>query len=106
MNVDIKFIIICSISRSEDSNDPTFLCERVCTSDRLLRRMGGLSKVWPSPLCNRFHSRSFFNNSAESACADSGRLEMPDTIKKQELHKSNPREMNILGLTSSSASTA
>lgn len=34
-----------SLSRSEDSNDPSFLCERVCTSDRLLRRMGGLSKV-------------------------------------------------------------
>ena len=25
--------------------DPSFVCERVCTSDRLSRRMGGLSKV-------------------------------------------------------------
>ena len=34
--------------RSEDGSDPTFVCERVCTSDRLLRRMGGLSKD-PTP---------------------------------------------------------
>lgn len=30
--------------RLQDGTDPTFACERVCTSDRLLRRMGGLSK--------------------------------------------------------------
>lgn len=30
--------------RVEEGSDPTFLCERVCTSNRLLRRMGGLSK--------------------------------------------------------------
>lgn len=32
----------CSL---EAGSDPRFTCERVCTSDRLLRRMGGLSKV-------------------------------------------------------------
>ncbi|GMH43903.1 hypothetical protein BSKO_11837 [Bryopsis sp. KO-2023] len=28
----------------QGGSDPSFFCERVCTSDRLLRRMGGLSK--------------------------------------------------------------
>ncbi|KAK9830969.1 hypothetical protein WJX81_003854 [Elliptochloris bilobata] len=32
----------------EDSTDPSFVCERVCTSNRLLRRMGGLAKD-PTP---------------------------------------------------------
>jgi len=32
----------------EEGTDPSFVCERVCTSDRLLRRMGGLSKD-PTP---------------------------------------------------------
>ncbi len=36
------------LRRSEEGSDPTFVCERVCTSDRLLRRMGGLSKD-PTP---------------------------------------------------------
>ena len=31
-----------STRRTEDGpGDPSFVCERVCTSDRLLRRMGG-----------------------------------------------------------------
>ncbi|KAK9795212.1 hypothetical protein WJX73_001275 [Symbiochloris irregularis] len=34
--------------RLEEGSDPSFLCERVCTSNRLLRRMGGLSKD-PTP---------------------------------------------------------
>jgi hypothetical protein len=29
----------------DDGADPSFVCERVCTSDRLMRRMGGLAKV-------------------------------------------------------------
>ena len=28
----------------DDPSDPTFVCERVCASPRLLRRMGGLSR--------------------------------------------------------------
>ena len=36
------------ICRPEEGTDPSFVCERVCTSDRLLRRMGGLSKD-PTP---------------------------------------------------------
>ena len=28
----------------DDSADPSFVCERVCASHRLLRRMGGLSR--------------------------------------------------------------
>lgn len=35
-------------SRPDEGNDPSFICERVCTSDRLMRRMGGLSKD-PTP---------------------------------------------------------
>lgn len=31
--------------RLDDGTEPTFVCERVCTSDRLMRRMGGLAKV-------------------------------------------------------------
>lgn len=31
--------------REEDGNEPSFVCERVCTSDRLLRRLGSLAKV-------------------------------------------------------------
>lgn len=29
----------------DDATEPSFRCERVCTSDRLMRRMGGLSKA-------------------------------------------------------------
>ncbi|CAD7697487.1 unnamed protein product [Ostreobium quekettii] len=32
----------------QDGSELSFFCERVCTSDRLLRRMGGLSKD-PTP---------------------------------------------------------
>ncbi|KAK9817079.1 hypothetical protein WJX72_009216 [[Myrmecia] bisecta] len=39
---------VVTSSRVEDGTDPQFVCERVCTSDRLLRRMGGLSKD-PTP---------------------------------------------------------
>lgn len=35
-------------SRDDDGADPSFVCERVCASDRLLRRLGGLSKD-PTP---------------------------------------------------------
>ena len=28
-----------------DQPDPSFVCERVCTSDRLLKRLGGMAKV-------------------------------------------------------------
>ncbi len=35
--------------------DPSFVCERVCTSDRLSRRMGGLAKVNPEAF--DYHSR-------------------------------------------------
>ena len=28
-----------------DQPDPSFVCERVCTSDRLLKRLGGVAKV-------------------------------------------------------------
>jgi hypothetical protein len=31
--------------RVDDTADQIFVCERVCTSDRLMRRMGGLAKV-------------------------------------------------------------
>ena len=37
-----------SRERQDDlGTDPSFTCERVCTSPQLLRRMGGLAKVWP-----------------------------------------------------------
>ena len=36
------YFLIC---RAEDGTEPSFICERVCTSDRLMRRMGSLSKV-------------------------------------------------------------
>ncbi len=39
-----------SVSRERQDDlgtDPSFTCERVCTSPQLLRRMGGLAKVWP-----------------------------------------------------------
>lgn len=39
---------LCYVIRPEEGTDPSFVCERVCTSDRLLRRMGGLSKD-PTP---------------------------------------------------------
>lgn len=42
MKADTK--IAAPMCRQELS-DQNFVCERVCTSDRLLRRMGGLSKV-------------------------------------------------------------
>ncbi len=32
-------------TRLDEGTDSSFVCERVCTSDRLLRRMGDLSKV-------------------------------------------------------------
>ena len=35
-------------SKDDDGADPSFVCERVCASDRLLRRLGGLSKD-PTP---------------------------------------------------------
>ena len=35
-------------SREDDGADPSFVCERVCASDRLLRRLGGLAKD-PTP---------------------------------------------------------
>jgi len=38
----------CRAGSEEDSTDPSFVCERVCTSNRLLRRMGGLAKD-PTP---------------------------------------------------------
>ena len=41
-------ILMCYVIRPEEGTDPSFVCERVCTSDRLLRRMGGLSKD-PTP---------------------------------------------------------
>ena len=41
-------MLMCSVIRPEEGTDPSFVCERVCTSDRLLRRMGGLSKD-PTP---------------------------------------------------------
>jgi len=31
-------------NKDDDGADPSFVCERVCTSDRLLRRLGGLAK--------------------------------------------------------------
>jgi len=31
--------------RLDEGTEPSFICERVCTSDRLMRRMGGLAKV-------------------------------------------------------------
>lgn len=35
-----------SLSQEPDEwNEPRFVCERVCTSDKLLNKMGGLSKV-------------------------------------------------------------
>jgi len=34
--------------RDDDGADPSFVCERVCSSDRLLKRLGGLSKD-PTP---------------------------------------------------------
>ena len=40
--------LACACHRPEEGTDPSFTCERVCTSDRLLRRMGGLSKD-PTP---------------------------------------------------------
>ncbi len=40
-------LLFCTI-RPDEGTDPSFVCERVCTSDRLLRRMGGLSKD-PTP---------------------------------------------------------
>lgn len=43
-----RMTLMCAVRRSEEGSDPTFVCERVCTSDRLLRRMGGLS-VDPTP---------------------------------------------------------
>jgi hypothetical protein len=39
---------VVAVHRPEEGTEPTFVCERVCTSDRLLRRMGGLSKD-PTP---------------------------------------------------------
>lgn len=50
--------------RSEEGSDPTFVCERVCTSDRLLRRMGGLSKD-PTP------------NTCVTVCGISGQSFLP-----------------------------
>ncbi|KAG7671349.1 hypothetical protein Ndes2526B_g02152 [Nannochloris sp. 'desiccata'] len=32
------------LSRLDDGTEPSFICERVCTSDRMMRRMGGLAK--------------------------------------------------------------
>ena len=32
----------CSV---EEGTEPNFICERVCTSNKLMRRMGGLAKV-------------------------------------------------------------
>ncbi len=40
--------LISLSSRDDDGADPSFVCERVCASDRLLRRLGGLSKD-PTP---------------------------------------------------------
>ncbi|KAK9866692.1 hypothetical protein WJX84_004268 [Apatococcus fuscideae] len=36
------------LAERQETSDPNFVCERVCTSDSLLRRMGGLSKD-PTP---------------------------------------------------------
>lgn len=43
---EVNIQVVCYVHRLEEGSDPSFLCERVCTSNRLLRRMGGLSKVW------------------------------------------------------------
>lgn len=40
----------CSIL-DDEGGDPSFVCERVCTSGRLLKRMGSLSKVRMTPRC-------------------------------------------------------
>ena len=37
----------------EDATEPSFRCERVCTSDRLMRRMGGLSKASTLQVINK-----------------------------------------------------
>ena len=41
-HLDLAGMNMC---RLDDGTEPSFSCERVCTSDRLMRRMGGLSKV-------------------------------------------------------------
>jgi hypothetical protein len=38
----------------DEGGDPSFVCERVCTSNRLMRRMGSLAKVRSSSLRNCF----------------------------------------------------
>ena len=43
--------------------DPSFVCERVCTSDRLSRRMGGLVKVCASQRM-QCHAKGFATRSA------------------------------------------
>lgn len=45
--------------------DPAFVCERVCTSPRLLRRMGGLSKDPTPNTCV-----TVCGTSGEDACVD------------------------------------
>lgn len=42
-------------NRRSAGDEDLFVCERVCTSDRLLRRMGGLAKVRPERLRDGFH---------------------------------------------------
>lgn len=35
--------------RDDDGAEPSFVCERVCTSDRMLRRLGSLAKARRGP---------------------------------------------------------
>ena len=41
-HMDAYLYVYCC--RGQGGTDPNFICERVCTSNRLMRRMGGLAK--------------------------------------------------------------
>lgn len=53
--VPFALMITCTARtcRADEGTEPSFVCERVCTSDRLMRRMGGLSKVRGKPSSSR-----------------------------------------------------
>ena len=52
LDIELKADTTCGnlCREDQDGSELSFFCERVCTSDRLLRRMGGLSKVWLCPV--------------------------------------------------------
>ena len=57
--------------RDGDGDETAFACERVCSSDRLIKRLGYLSKVRPRPDVSNNRRRYFTRGSVPSVATTS-----------------------------------